>query len=539
MRVLKQLNPNYKHRQVERKQLKQMNYIKRGSEEEKTQLMFYKDSLARCYNDMISFHNDGRLWLTMTEKDRERRSDEWNKMVTSRMILSLGTPLRRGVNLGSLSEVAGMYVTFALFNKDFRNEVNQIKGNLLNGYLSKKGNDVTLMSNPFYASLCKKRDTYLAKANNGRVPFTPETAALQDIRFSMEVNQRIYNGEDKDVVMNDFNNARNTLYRMMESDGVSREDMRRSQNVMLDMMIENQPVLKYMFKEVAYEEVVKTEEKEVDTVSYDANGNSFVETVKRWDGTCAYKDGSSCDEIHPRMPLDAYGVEDVVFSYGCEQSKAYMEQMGSMDYNVMTDEVLLTRLYELDTMSFMDGVDFDEHKKAKGCGLMKSTVFASTEYAYDTYGDGGMVMSRIAKSTAESLFSTKMSKNDEMRYIKKMNECFSSVLNTYQIDLNGRSIDDACKDCEGLIRTYTQAMRMGISSGESKDICLQSIAKMSENAYNNYENKNDTLILVGNNVSSYVSDYVNAMKQESACTRAETFAFSMEQEKECDSYEFS
>lgn len=239
--------------------------------------------------DMMSFTNHGQAWIDIQDKgERTNHQRMMGEIMQRRMLYACASQLRGGLSAGKVLSAIGMYAGMSALNPAFRDMVTNMKAqglgtalNLMADHPDKK----FLGRNLLTKMMTEKRDKYLAAANQGRMPFTPETAAVADIRMAKEAYMQMRDGKhDPAEVMDRYNEAHSTLDSLMKEDGVSREDMARSQRIIIGKAVERDPSYKDMFREMGYGTWVQAEPTEERVPVYDENNIPHMETIHVWRG---------------------------------------------------------------------------------------------------------------------------------------------------------------------------------------------------------------------------------------------------------------
>ena len=255
--------------------------------------------------DMVSFTNKGQAWIDIQDKgERTNHQRMMGEIMQRRMLYACAQQLRGGLSAGKVLSAIGMYAGMAALNPAFRDMVTNMKAqgigtalNLMADHPDKKFLGRNLLTN----TLTKKRDKYLAAANQGRMPFTPETAAVADIRMAKEAYAQMRDGKhDPAEVMDRYNEAHSTLDSLMKADGVSREDMARSQRIIIGKAVERDPSYRDMFREMGYGTWVQAEPTEERVPVYDENNIPHMETMHVWRG-----EYETYDENGASVPVDS------------------------------------------------------------------------------------------------------------------------------------------------------------------------------------------------------------------------------------------
>lgn len=259
-------------------------FVTQGSEEDKKQLDAFKLDIDRMNVDMINFYGQGKAWLQNNKDNKEQPFQAFNDIYQRRLLLMCAMPLQRGINKESIAQSVGMAVGMALVNKQFRQNLHQ---SYANWQMNRAGgpNEYMLQAekNPKMVNSINK---HLLKANNGRIPFTEQSAAAMNIALAKQAYEGFRNPEmdDFDVGYN-YQNAKDVLYDLAKADGISNEDLDRATRTMYGRLSQDDPVLKYMYKETAYRKVVIGDMEEDTYKQYDEYGNPTVKERYVWNGS--------------------------------------------------------------------------------------------------------------------------------------------------------------------------------------------------------------------------------------------------------------
>lgn len=255
--------------------------------------------------DMVSFTNHGQAWIDIQDKgERTNHQRMMGEIMQRRMLYACASQLRGGLSAGKVLSAIGMYAGMAALNPAFRDMVTNMKAQGLGTALNLMADhpDKKFLGRNFLTKMMtEKRDKYLAAANQGRMPFTPETAAVADIRMAKEAYTQMRDGEhDPAEVMARYNEAHSTLDSLMKADGVSREDMARSQRIIIGKAVERDPSYRDMFREMGYGTWVQSEPTEERVPVYDENNVPHMETMHVWRG-----EYETYDENGASVPVDS------------------------------------------------------------------------------------------------------------------------------------------------------------------------------------------------------------------------------------------
>lgn len=294
--------------------------IAAGSEAEKKQVADFRKSIADEQFDMLNFTAEGQKWLADQEpKSQSSQMDMFNKMYQRRMMMMCVMPLTRGLNSDTIIQSVGMYVGMSLVNKEFREATQKTFHNALGNLYNVAANNIE--SEKWRKKLSPEkreaeverlkafRDKHLAAGNDGRVPYSPESAAMTDLKLSFEAyKQMCANRNDPDKIkeiQDNFASARETLHLMAKADGVSPEEISQNVRVMVGKMSDYHPEVNYLYSELTSGGVEKADFYDQKVARFDEKGNAAgVDTIKVWTGEYVDKNGDAFEApFTPRVPM--------------------------------------------------------------------------------------------------------------------------------------------------------------------------------------------------------------------------------------------
>lgn len=303
-----------KKRLREENQKEKGRFTEFGSEKDKKELEAFQKEIDRMNIDMINFPARGQGWLKENEGKQKGKSFEaFNDVYQRRMFLMCILPLQRGINAQSLIQSVGMTVGMAIANKEFRQNLHQMYANYQINRAG--GSNMYMLEAEKNPKLVNSINKHLLKANNGRIPFTEQSAAAMNIAFAKQAYEGFRNPEmdDFDVGYN-YQRARDTLYKLAERDGISREDLDKATHIMYGRLSAIDPSLKYIYQETAYREVVIGDMEEDKYIQYDEYGNAVEHERDVWNGQ--FRDVESQQEFegmfHVREKLNMTDFNDII-----------------------------------------------------------------------------------------------------------------------------------------------------------------------------------------------------------------------------------
>lgn len=238
--------------------------------------------------DMVQFTVEGQAWLDMTSDGRTNEQRMMSKLMQRRMLLACAGQLRGGLTAENICSAFGMYIGMCAVNPEFKAMTKQIKADVLGKVLEssdKYENGTYYGKNPIMKGIAKKRDKYLQAANQGRMPFTPDTAAVADIRLMKEAYEQMRDGQhNPEEVMQKYQDAKDTLEDLMSADGVTKSDMIYSKRVLLTHMAKKDEFYQTMVDELGYDKWFKKESENERILAYDEKGKPMIQNVNVWRG---------------------------------------------------------------------------------------------------------------------------------------------------------------------------------------------------------------------------------------------------------------
>ena len=268
---------------------------------------------------------DGNRSYVHNNKGREKQN-EINKNHYIRLLSMCMEPLDKGLSFDNVVSAIGMYAGMCLVNKDFKRESRKMIGETANKYLDAIA-DVT--NNKIKLTPLRRVVDNFAKSE-GRIPATPETAALEKLSIMQQTYDMIrepgLTDNEKAEIMQLHSDAISSLHEAVAIDGVDVEDINKEmrnligRSEILDRTNEygtdNLPNMSQWFNETAYGQAYRTKSENREFYSKDKYGKSTVTNVSYWDGGYIDADTGKAfeGEFTLRMPLDAYGLANASFN---------------------------------------------------------------------------------------------------------------------------------------------------------------------------------------------------------------------------------
>lgn len=271
-----------------------------------------------CYHildeqkSFVEYATDMKSWMKEADarKEMDRRNDEYCRNMFDYCV----SPLQHGISAESVVDTIGLYVGMSMFSPEFRNNIGAELDRLMMPLRDRVGEraamkkDKILERNLRFAKAIEKRaghecsnlemcdppatpgrtakwaKEYIAShysgenlvahkarmqaraeqismaKNRGRVPLSPETAALQQLNFMHNYYklQRDPSLNQEDVAK-DYKTATETLKELMKRDGVDQGDFNQSFRTIVGQLSSRFPELECEFGGLAFDDYVKSD----------------------------------------------------------------------------------------------------------------------------------------------------------------------------------------------------------------------------------------------------------------------------------------
>lgn len=206
-----------------------------------------RDSLKMDYVDFVKKGTDWK----MKNNEKAEMIRLQNKKYYFAMMGLCAVPFSKGVNAKTIATAAGMYSMMCLLSPGFRKELgpknlySKAAYTVLNAYADKYPN----------SKLANKAESYRKKLaiheNNGRLPLTAETAAMNKVGWIEKVYEDVRsNPERADEIMDDYNRAVDLLNEMCARDGVDHEEVNRQMSGIIAVRFNHNPNYAKYFQEL-------------------------------------------------------------------------------------------------------------------------------------------------------------------------------------------------------------------------------------------------------------------------------------------------
>lgn len=335
-----------------------------GGDEEKAWLNKMQTQIANSDMDYAEY-----LYKENLSADNQE-ADMFMRIQHLRMFNMCAAPLANGINRNSLIQSIGMYMGMRLIDKSFRRDVSRSVGAALYTPLASMAE-----KNPKWA---KYRDKCLEQANGGRMPWTAETAACQQLAFSKAAYADMRKpGADVESIMRTYNDAVEALYTSAKGDGIDRDDIKQSVNFIIGKNFETNPETAMFFQQLAYEGVIQRgyEEQEIPVIGDD----NRIKYEKRmvWSGEFVDNTGEAFTDVFaPREPVKPDEAEHLV-------RVSYRESLQHMSSGRTLNPEQMKRLCEV--MYYMSPDDVKKMSVDKIPGSIRVGMHRTLREKFDDY----------------------------------------------------------------------------------------------------------------------------------------------------------
>ncbi len=273
-------------------------YVERGSAEEGRHINRLRDAITKGQYDFMTYARD--MGATKDERDARKEMDESNQLYCRYMMDVCLDPLTHGIDKDSILETVGLYVGMSLFSKDFKQNVNKdVKAAMLprmekkvmrrakvkdfatqhmqsaaeavENITGKKFSVFDKLLSPDQETETEKaqekiqelRDRVAACEKDGRIPFTPESAATQYLNFGVSAyNAMRQPGADQEAIRENYEESVRVLKEMAKEDGIDEARLMRNVMAVYGKVADRYPEISRCFEETAYSDASRGEPEE-------------------------------------------------------------------------------------------------------------------------------------------------------------------------------------------------------------------------------------------------------------------------------------
>lgn len=372
------------------KQMKQVEKNKRHDYDEGDAVQKTLDELNRNIEnlqfDMVNFTNEGNAWLDAQGDEQQRSMSRMNRVYQRRLLMMCASPLQDGITPSSLLTAASMFIGLSLGNPDIMKTMKTSIGTVLNTAASEIDARGGKLGESGISKFLKKHgDAYLRSANNGRLPFTAETAALAHMALTREAYDEMRDGKHvpEDVKLK-YEAAENTLHALMAQDEVSMEDMRACEKNFIGRMAMKNIGVAQRYNEISYDGVAPAKAKKVRETVYvkDEDGNlkpegyyhevwngDFVDAKgKDYTGAMSLREPMSEDELANRIGVDmCYN-----FAHRCANALDGIGETSKTTYssmlNALSDSCGIDCSVDVENPTELYDTEYNKYKQLFDCG---------------------------------------------------------------------------------------------------------------------------------------------------------------------------
>lgn len=417
------------------------NYKVRSVDEQEQEWKKIEESLNNAVQKNIEFDGMGREWLK--KHDAAKNMDMNSRVMRAmqrRLVFGCLQPLTEDFSVISALTTVGMFTAYMAtnpqMNERFMKGVNKMRAAKYERLVADAKEHPEKFGNKFKAARWERLyEKYAKKANDGRVPLTPEAAANMKLAYEKS------HYDDTRSVLDDFKDGKlsqderdkkledldllheehiDTLYRVAQADGLDIKDIEREERIMVDRLQRFDPSSKYgfMFEGLAQKKVAKAPAMERTYRVPDGKGGFTTERVKVWNGEYVDADGNPWEQgFEARQPYSKDTLADdiadnMTVSYqdavdfammgnpnGLAETKlmlvsmmnhyAYPNQPLLIPEEMINDagNVTLMGCYnDLYEMAGEDAMDYKDMVKATGLGSAQGfAAWVTSESLHDSY----------------------------------------------------------------------------------------------------------------------------------------------------------
>lgn len=263
-------------------------YIDVGSEAEAELMAEVRKQILEMDIDLLRRAEENKEYFVSVGRDRDTGQllMNNNQMYMQRMVMMCTMPLSRGLSPQSLVQSVGMYVGMAMISPDFRRQFAQnISAPLRQGIDGYMANVESGKLHPGWSDerrakhlerLGKFRDRCAQVENGGRMPFTPESAALERLKIDNAYYRQL---RDPKIRLNGsealdeaYVNNLSQLNAMCEMDGISAEELNQAHRTLVGMIMDNDPTIKDIYSDLAFDRIKKAPPRQIFDVRIDEFG---------------------------------------------------------------------------------------------------------------------------------------------------------------------------------------------------------------------------------------------------------------------------
>lgn len=458
------------------------NYKVRSTTEQEQEWKNIEKSLNDAIEKNLEFDGIGREWLDRHNAAKNRGLNQRIlESMQRRLVFGCLQPLSQDFSFVSLMTTVGMFSAYMAtnpqMNERFMKGINKSRAAKYERLVAEAKEHPEKFGNKFRAARWERLyEKYAKKANDGRVPLTPEAAANMKLAYE----KRHY--DDTRAVLKDFKDGKmsqderdkkledidllheehvDTLYRVAQADGLDIKDIEREERIMVDRLQRFDESSKYgfMFEGLAQKRVSKAPAMDRTYRVPDGKGGFNTEHVKVWNGEYVdasgkpwekgfearqpYSKETLADDIADNMTVSYQDAADFAMNgnpNGLAETKlmlinmmhhyAHPEQPLMMPAEMLNDDgnVTLMGCYnDLYNMAGEDAMEYDDMVKATGLGATQGfSAWVASESLHNSYELGHDTIQDLQYAVEFAAISKHVDPNSP-RWEKMANEYFGQM----------------------------------------------------------------------------------------------------------------
>lgn len=458
------------------------NYKIRSSEEQAEEWKKIEKGLNDAIEKNLEFEGVSREWLKRHDAAKNLGTNE--RVLHSmqrRLVFGCLQPLTEEFSIVSAMTTIGMFSAYMAtnpqMNESFMKGINKYRAAKYERMVNEAKEHPEKFGNKFRAARWERLyEKYAKKANDGRVPLTPEAAANMKLAYekrhydeTREVLKAFKDGkiskDERDNKLEDIDLLHeehvDTLYRVAQADGLEIKDIDREERIMIDRIQRFDTSSKYgfMFEGLAQKKVSKAPAVDRTYRVPDGKGGFNTEHVKVWNGEYVdangkpweqgfearqpYSKETLADDIADNMTVSYQDAADFAMTgnpNGLAETKlmlinmmhhyAHPERPLLLPDEVMKDDgnmTLMSCYRDLYAMAGEDSMDYEAMVEATGLGATQGfSAWVSSESLHHSYELGHDTVQDL-QSAVEFAAISKHVDPDSPRWEEMANKYFGQL----------------------------------------------------------------------------------------------------------------
>ena len=465
------------------------NYKIHSDDEQEEEWKNIEKSLNDATVKNIEFDGIGREWLDKHNAAKNRTLQQRIlESMQRRLVLSCLQPLAEDFSVISALTTIGMFSAYMAtnpqMNERFMKGVNKYRAAKYERLAVDAKEHPEKFGNKFKAAYWERQyERYAKKANDGRVPLTPEAAANMKLAYEKrhyddtrsvlkDFKDGIISQDERDSKLEDLDLLHeehvDTLYRVAQADGLDIKDVERAERIMVERIQRFDETSKYgfMFEGLAQKKVSKAPAVNRTYRVPDGKGGFNTEHVKVWNGEYVdsngkpweqgfdarqpYSKDTLADDIADNMAVSYQDAADFAMTgnpNGLAETKLMLINM--MTHYVYPDQPLFMpdeMINDVDNITLMgcykdlynmageDAMDYGDMVKATGLGSAQGfAAWVSSESLHNSYELGHDTVQDLQHAVEFAAMSKHVNPNS-LRWEKMANEYFSQLFPDDKVD---------------------------------------------------------------------------------------------------------